>query len=817
MSRNIRGLYSEEEYQTKRLLRNTDSILKQVLSAFNRREIIFTFLFMIAACMIVIPALTLVLAFIGFLLVYARVRTLRKDRLPFRLPQIADRKDLSDPIPGRKKYFKSQGIFYLGNEERENSQLWFKLGDVLTHMLVFGTTGSGKTETLVSFAFNALAMGSGFFYIDPKAAPKLATQIYMMCRMCGRDDDYRILNYLTQGKPQFGSRVPKKMSNTNNPFAFGSAESLTQLIVSLIPPAEGSNAIFSQNAQTLVTALMYALVEMRDKGEVELDIGTIREYMTLNNYTALAERKDLSIATIGALESFLTSVGWQKGKGQQQPRSLAEQYGYARSYFGLSLASLTDTYGHIYATNKGEVDMYDCIKNRRVLVTMLPSLEKSPQELQNLGKIALSAVRTAIAIGLGSSIEGTVEDVLDSLPTDSPKPFLSITDEYAAIPTPGYAEVLTQGRGLGVGAIVASQDYAGIKKADEAGAQQIVANTKIKLAMKLEEAEATWDLFNKLAGDAKVMQTDGFSLKNPVSGNAGINYRDQQSAKVGEMGRIHKRDLQEQIEGEFHAFFNGDVVRGRSFYANPPLEKAQQVRLATMLKVEDSELSELKEKLGELDEIIKIFHKKAKSTKDEQNFTPDGIENLSLFFGDKKNKKSNSVKSILTFLKWVDDQDARLDTEEATTEDLEEKNKSDIVTEKKKESDDNGLLPDMDDMDFMIDDESEEEVVNQEPKKVRELSNYGDIIKTKEEWLKNTDPSYEEDMHEAESYTNKIINSKKEVNNKAISSVGKNIGGAFYPRKPHPDKSKTDIDQNFNLMLSQTKIKAKDSDKEEEE
>ena len=35
-------------------------------------------------------------------------------------------------------------------------------------MLIFGSTGSGKTETLVSIAYNALVQSSGFIYVDGK-------------------------------------------------------------------------------------------------------------------------------------------------------------------------------------------------------------------------------------------------------------------------------------------------------------------------------------------------------------------------------------------------------------------------------------------------------------------------------------------------------------------------------------------------------------------------------------------------------------------------------------------------------------------------
>ena len=171
---------------------------------------------------------------------------------------------------------------------------------------------------------------------------------------------------------------------------------------------------------------------------------------------------------------------------KEQPESFAEQFGYAQSYFGKALSSLTDTYSHIYGIVDGEVDFADCILQRRILVVLLPSLEKAPPELASLGKISLAAIRNACAVGLGARIEGDAEDVLEALPTDAIGigPYLCIVDEYAAIVTPGFEVVLTQGRGLGIAAIVASQDYAGILEADQKGAQQMVANTSIKIFMK---------------------------------------------------------------------------------------------------------------------------------------------------------------------------------------------------------------------------------------------------------------------------------------------------------------------------------------------
>ena len=219
---------------------------------------------------------------------------------------------------------------------------------------------------------------------------------------------------------------------------------------------------------------------------------------------------------------------------------------------------------------------------RRILVVLLPSLEKAPAELASLGKISLSAIRNACAVGLGANIEGDAADVLEALPTDAVGigPYLCIVDEYAAIVTPGFEVVLTQGRGLGIAAIVASQDYAGILEADQKGAQQMVANTSIKCFMKLQDAEKTYDLIRGLAGQSTVVRTSGFNINEKY----GSDYRDSMTTTVEREDRIDLRDLQEQIEGEAHFVFSGQVVRGDMFFANPSLKKAQ-LRVPQMLQL----------------------------------------------------------------------------------------------------------------------------------------------------------------------------------------------------------------------------------------
>jgi intracellular multiplication protein IcmO len=169
------------------------------------------------------------------------------------------------------------------------------------------------------------------------------------------------------------------------------------------------------------------------------------------------------------------------------------------------------------------------------------------------------------------------------LPTDTIGigPYLCIVDEYAAIVTPGFEVVLTQGRGLGIAAIVASQDYAGILEADKKGAQQMVANTSIKIFMKMQDAEKTWELIRGQAGQSTVLRTTGFAVNEQ---KGGLDYADTMNTTVEKEDRVDLRDLQEQIEGEAHFIFSGQVVRGDMFYANPSLKKAQ-LRVPQLLQL----------------------------------------------------------------------------------------------------------------------------------------------------------------------------------------------------------------------------------------
>ncbi len=99
--------------------------------------------------------------------------------------------------------------------------------------------------------------------------------------------------------------------------------------------------------------------------------------------------------------------------------------------------------------------------------------------------------------------------------------------------------------------------------------------------MKMQDAEKTWELIRGQAGQSTVLRTTGFAVNEQ---KGGLDYADTMNTTVEKEDRVDLRDLQEQIEGEAHFIFSGQVVRGDMFYANPSLKKAQ-LRVPQLLQL----------------------------------------------------------------------------------------------------------------------------------------------------------------------------------------------------------------------------------------
>ncbi|CAG9260962.1 TraG-D_C domain-containing protein [Burkholderia diffusa] len=499
-----------------------------------------------------------------------------------------------------RKYLAAAGILYLGfmrarSLDHQGRELWLNNSDARTHMFLAGTTGSGKSEALMGIFHNAICWGSGACYGDGKADSNLGFCLWSLARRHGREDDFLVLNYLTGGSDPFERMVSEEVgrfsgqvrlaqSNSMNPFGDGAADFLLQLMASLLPRASGDGAQWQGKALNMMDAELRTLCYMRAKGEVDISIGVIRHYLALQNlvkfYIAGQEGKLPELAFLPIKAYFETGLpGFNPAQANDPSKwdpEVFNQHGYLTGQFARTLAMMMDTYGFIFADKYPDIDMLDVLLNDRLLVVMIPSLEKSAPEAAALGKLYISSIRLMMAQNLGYRLEGTKAEVLDAKATNAPNPSVIISDELAYYFAEGIAVMFAQARSLGFMMIAAVQDVQGLKRG-EAGEEwaSMFANTKVKWTLALEDTEDTYELFKKAAGDGYYSVLSGHDAS--VSTFATTNTA-QKHSSIERREKINGQALKKLNSGQGVVIFKDAAVPSASYYIDDRDKKTSKLR-----------------------------------------------------------------------------------------------------------------------------------------------------------------------------------------------------------------------------------------------
>ncbi|MGE4313590.1 MAG: TraM recognition domain-containing protein [Pseudobdellovibrionaceae bacterium] len=574
--------------------------------------------------------------------------------LMFKMPFGSKFKDGNNMGPGKSG--QAEGILYLGNTKDSGEEVWFSNSDARTHVLYLGTTGAGKTEGLKSMVTNAMCWASGFVYIDGKADTDLWSSLSSLSRRFGRDDDLLVLNYMT------GNSDIKAPSNSMNPFSSGSASYLTNMLVSLMPDAEGDNAMWKERAVALIGTIMPAITWKRDYQDVPLNVTTIRKFLQLNNIVKLSREEALPDHLRQSVKGYLETLpgfadnawddeGREKPAGPGQPpidqTTAHQQHGYLSMQFTRSLQSLGDEYGYIFDAEYADVNMIDVVLNRRILVVLIPALEKSGDEIANLGKIVSATLKGMMGSTLGSSVEGDVASVIENKPTQSATPFMTVFDEVGYYAAQGMAVMAAQARSLGFSLIFSGQDLPALEKRVKEEARSITANCNIKIFGKLEDPTQTKEFFEKTVGEAFVTELSGLQADNTGFTRT---YYDTHQAGVQARKRASYDGLKAYKEGEALICFGDTVVDTQIFYSNPGHAKAMRVTRYMQLPPHDELTLKHASSIAKVrDNLVRKNWTAAKA--DVAAHVPDIIANLSK--GYKKHDTDNMAnidKGILAIV-----------------------------------------------------------------------------------------------------------------------------------------------------------------------
>lgn len=571
------------------------------------------FLFFLVAAALILPMLLPIWLFT--LLACSMMRSERTFRLPLRIPKDIGVRDPSDyqeimkeesawfGLVKRSKIIKKvslgAGILYLGflrsaERSQKGQELWLTNSDARTHLFLAGTTGSGKTETNLGIYANSLCWGSGTIYADGKAENSLPFAMWSMARKFGREDDFLLLNFLTGGvdplerfsNMERGLEVELPQSNNQNPYAYGSADFLFNLTSSLLPEASGDSAGWQDKALNLISALTQVFCYKRAQGDFQISIGQYRHYLALDNLVKLYKESlepgapELAYQPIKSyfetgLPGFNPALVDEPEKWDPEIRN---QHGYLTGQFSRVLSMMMDTYGYIFDTQSPEVDPEDVLLNNRILCILVPSLEKSPNEAAALGKLTVSSVRLMMAKNLGFKVEGNEDDVLNIKQTNSPYPSIIIWDELAYYFAEGIAVMYAQARSLGFMMVASVQDVQKLMDAGDKGEiGALIANTKVKWTLALEDAAETFDIFSKAADEGFYSVLSGHDRETGMV--SGPSWKNQGTTRVEKQARLTIDELKSLSPGQGIVIFQDQVVRCSSFYIPDEDKRARKVEV----------------------------------------------------------------------------------------------------------------------------------------------------------------------------------------------------------------------------------------------
>ena len=488
--------------------------------------------------------------------------------------------------------------------------------------VIEGHIATHNTELLLGVASQALMWSSGFLFIDGKGTTEFHARVWTLCKRFGREDDMRVLNFTDPGgDPDAPAGGPSVQSNTINPFAKGTPDQLINLLTSLMGDAgTSSGGMWRSRAVALVTALMMALCELRDRGELTLDVQTIRDHLALGcgaraggdgerdggagrdwgagrdgGADAAAPRRaedlgdaeraglraraglielylraqcgELSRTSLLALRGFFETLpGFSLQKalaGEPQGAKCSEQYGYLSMQLTRPLGALADGYGHIFRTDLGEVDIDDVVLNRRVLVVLLPALQKAPEEMRDCGRIVVGLMKMMMGRAAGFRLQGGRREIVEARQTRSQSPFIVVLDEAGYYMVRGLDVMMAQARSLGFMIILAGQDMAAMQAVDGHVAETAAANASLLAVGKTVDGSRTVEFLRRRAGSATVAVASGYRAQ---AGAASTRWVDRMDVSFQKADRIGAGALQGLSPGQFYFMFDGRLVRARSFF-----------------------------------------------------------------------------------------------------------------------------------------------------------------------------------------------------------------------------------------------------------
>lgn len=236
-------------------------------------------------------------------------------------------------------------------------------------LMVIGSTGAGKTENLLSIAKGFLDNKEGVIYFDGKGENILYLKFFSYAQSLGRLSDLYCINFLT-GSRDINS-IEEEYSHSIDP----------------INPMLGDIEYFKKFFGKEFGLVVHGILKHIHQKSHLMDTDSLESTMMLNNLIQWSKDKFKDVFELKNYLTFLNICDEATDSGLEEA---LEKHAFCCET-AYKTFHIFKRYKHIFKFDCSVV-MEDIFLKRKILVVLMPALEKSPQELSLMGDLVLAQV-----------------------------------------------------------------------------------------------------------------------------------------------------------------------------------------------------------------------------------------------------------------------------------------------------------------------------------------------------------------------------------------------------------------------------------------